>query len=62
MNNNTEQFIQDLICTSVIELIKTDYDVERLINNGLLKSIDNTPEINAREKIFKNTNVMNYVK
>ena len=47
MNNITEKFIQDLIRTSVTELIKTDIDSKILINNGLLKSIDNIPEINA---------------
>ena len=36
-----------MIHTSVIELIKTDVDVKNLINNGLLKSIDNIPVINA---------------
>ena len=37
MNNNTEKFIQDLIHTSVLELLKTAVDVKGLINNGLLK-------------------------
>ena len=43
MNNNTEQFIKYFIRTSVLELIKIDVDVKRLINNGFLKSIDNIP-------------------
>ena len=54
MNSNTEKFIHDLICNSVLELIKTDVDVEELINIGLLKSIDNIPEINYwAENIIK---------
>ena len=51
MNNNTEQFIQDLIPASVLELIKTDVDVKILIDNSLLKSIDNIPEM-LEQKIF----------
>ena len=54
MNNNSEKFIQDLICTSVLELIKKYVDVKILIKNGLLKPIDNIPEINDQaEKILK---------
>ena len=45
MNENTQQFIQDLIRTSVMEIVKSDSDIERLINEGLLKSIDDIPKI-----------------
>ena len=33
MNDNSERYIQDLIGTNVMELVKTDDDLERLINN-----------------------------
>ena len=37
MNENTEELIQNLIRTSVLEVVKTDVDVPRLIENGLFK-------------------------
>ena len=36
LNDDSEQFIQDLIRTSVLEIIKSDVDIDRLIHNGLL--------------------------
>ena len=45
MNENTQQFIQALIRTSVMEIVKSYSDIERLINEGLLKSIDDIPKI-----------------
>ena len=40
LNENSEQYIQDLIRTSVLEIIKTDSDLPRLINNGMLRRIE----------------------
>ena len=45
MNENSERYIQDLIRTNVMELVRTDDDLERLINNGLLKSVDDIPQL-----------------
>jgi len=47
MNGESEKFIQDLIRTSVMEIVKTDTDVPRLIENGLLKSIKDVKEITS---------------
>ena len=47
MNNDTEQYIQDLIRTSVMEIVKTDSDLPRLIENGLLKSIDDMDDVKS---------------
>ena len=53
MNGNAEQFIQDLIHTSVLETIKSNTDIERLIENGLLKLINDIPKIvECTEKIL----------
>ena len=38
MNDESEKFIQDLIRTSVMEIVKTDTDLPRLIENGLAKT------------------------
>ena len=46
-NGESEKFIQDLIRTSVMEIVKTDTDVPRLIENGLLKSIKDVKEITS---------------
>ena len=48
MNDNAENFIQDLIRTNVLELVKTDEDINRLIGNGLLKSADEITEVTAQ--------------
>ena len=34
INENSERFVQDLIRTSVLEIIKSDKDIEELISNG----------------------------
>ena len=34
-----------MICTSVIEIVKSDSDIERLMHEGLLKSIDDIHKI-----------------
>ena len=47
MNSESERFIQDLIRTSVMEIIKTDSDLPRMIENGLLKSVNEMEEITA---------------
>ena len=47
MNDNSEQFIQDLIRTSVMEIIKTDTDLPRLINNGMLKSVNDVADVTS---------------
>ena len=46
-NANSEKYIQDLIRTNVMELVRTDDDLERLINDGLLKSVDDVPQIKS---------------
>ena len=45
MNKNSVQYIQDLIRTSVLEIIKTDSDLPRLINDGMLRNIDNVTDV-----------------
>ena len=50
MNDNSEQFIQDLIRTSVMEIIRTDTDLPRLINNGMLKSVDEVADVTSLGK------------
>ena len=40
MNESTENYIQDLIRTSVFEVVKTNEDIPRLLDNGLLHSIE----------------------
>ena len=47
MNGNTQAYIQDLIRTSMFDVVKFD-DISRLISNGLLKSFDDIPEIVER--------------
>ena len=47
MNNDSENFIQDLIRTSVMKIVKADNDVPRLIENGMLKSVDDVKEIST---------------
>ncbi|MDB4430361.1 hypothetical protein N9140_00205, partial [bacterium] len=44
MNGDTEKFIQDLIRTSVMDIVKSE-DVERMLANGLLKSVDEVAEV-----------------
>ena len=48
MNGNTEKYIQDLIRTSIFDIIKSDKDIDRLLENGILKSVDEIVEITAR--------------
>ena len=52
VNGNSERFIQDLIRTSVLEVAKTNDDIQRLLANGLLKSIDEISEVTARASII----------
>ena len=40
MNESTENYIQDLIRTFVFEVVKTNEDIPRLLDNGLLHSIE----------------------
>jgi predicted GIY-YIG superfamily endonuclease len=47
MNGDAENFIQDLIRTSVMEIVRTEDDVERLLREGLLKSIDEINDVTA---------------
>ena len=55
MNDNAKKFIQDLIRTNVLELVKTDEDINRLIDNGLLKSVDEVMGVTAQaDKILRN--------
>ena len=43
-----------MIRTSVLETVKSNQDISRLIENGLLKSLDEIPDVAARaEKILK---------
>eukprot|EP00957_Ditylum_brightwellii_P153847 11710272-Ditylum_brightwellii.AAC.1 len=56
MNRDSEQYIQDLIHTSVFEIVKTNEDIEQLLANGLLKSIKDIPEINACATIILHHN------
>ena len=43
MNGNTQEYIQDLIRTSMFDIVKYD-DISRLLSNGLLKSVDDITE------------------
>ena len=52
MNADSEKFIQDLIRTSVMEVLNTNEDVERLLENGLLKSVDDIPVIVDRADVI----------
>ena len=52
MNGNTEKYIQDLIRTSVLEVVKTDEDFERLLGNGLLKSVEDVHHVTTRAAII----------
>eukprot|EP00957_Ditylum_brightwellii_P113436 8648853-Ditylum_brightwellii.AAC.1 len=45
MTGNAEKYIQDLICTSVLEVVKTDEDLDRSIDNGLLNSVDDIADV-----------------
>ena len=45
MTGDTERHIQDLIRTSVLEVVRTDDDLERLLESGLLKSLDDVAEV-----------------
>ena len=40
MNDDTENYIQYLIRTSMLNIVRTDDDVEQFLNNGLLKSVN----------------------
>ena len=54
MNGNTEKYIQDLIRTSSFDIIKSDEDLNRMLDNGVLKSVDEIVEINDRaDKILR---------
>ena len=54
MNGNTEKYIQDLIRTSSFDIIKSDEDLYRMLDNGVLKSVDEIVEINDRaDKILR---------
>ena len=44
MNRNIQAYIQDLIRTLMFDVVKYN-DISRLISNGLLKSVDDIPEI-----------------
>ena len=52
MNGNTENYIQDLIHTSVLEIVKTDEDIEILLENGLLKSVHDVADVTAHAGII----------
>ena len=48
MNHNSEELIQNLIRTNILESIKSNEDLLRLIENRLLKSAEDVAEVNER--------------
>mmetsp|Transcript_10982 Transcript_10982/g.23255 ORF Transcript_10982/g.23255 Transcript_10982/m.23255 type:complete len:323 (+) Transcript_10982:3908-4876(+) len=52
MTGDTQKYIQDLIRTSVLEVLKTDGDIQQMIDKGLLKSVDEVPEVTGRADII----------
>ena len=52
MTEDTEKYIQDLIRTSVLEVVKTDNDLQRMIDNELLKSVDKVHDVTARADVI----------
>ena len=45
MNSESERFIQDLVRASVLEIVKTDSDLPKLLENELLNSVHEVKEI-----------------
>ena len=53
MNDSTEKYIQDLIRTSVFDIVKTNEDIERLLENGLLHIVpDEVHETHQRANVI----------
>ena len=52
INQSSERYVQDLIRTSVFEVLKTNEDVRRLIQNGLLHSIEEVGKVVKRANII----------
>ena len=48
LNPASDKYLQDLIRTSSMEIVTADEDVERLLANGLLKSIDEISDVIER--------------
>ena len=54
ITTESENCIQNLIRTSVLEVIKSDDDINRLIDSGVLKSVDEINEVTERaDKILR---------
>lgn len=51
MGEDSEKYIQDLIRTSVFEIVKTDEDLQRMIESGLLKSVTDIPQVTTHASI-----------
>ena len=47
MNHESEQYIKDLIRTFVMEIVKTETDLPRLLKNGLLKSVKDVKDVTS---------------